>query len=125
MKSVVMIAYSFPPNGSAGVYRSLRFTRHLPAMGWSVSVIAADLAPHSWTRHDPTLLALVPNETEVIRVRRRDPWQAIQEWRAHHIQEKLSKWVAKSSVTHLCNYLRNKCLESTQSHCKAKGFSKT
>ena len=90
MKSVVMIAYSFPPDGSAGVYRSLRFTRHLPAMGWSARVIAADLAPYSWTRYDPALLALVPSETEVIRVRRRDPWQALQARRAQHTQEKLS-----------------------------------
>ena len=60
-------------------------------MGWSASVIAADLAPYGWTRYDPGLLALVPSETEVIRVRSRDPWQAIQERRAHHIQEKLSQ----------------------------------
>jgi hypothetical protein len=91
MKSVVMIAYCFPPDGSAGVYRPLRFIRHLPAMGWSVSVIAADLAPYGWTRYDPALLALVPSETEVIRVRSRDLWQAIQARRARHIQEKLSR----------------------------------
>jgi hypothetical protein len=90
MKSVVMIAYCFPPDGSAGVYRPLRFLRHLPSIGWSVSVIAADLAPYGWTRYDPGLLALVPSETEVIRVRSRDLWQAIQERRAQHIQEKLS-----------------------------------
>jgi hypothetical protein len=86
----VMIAHSFPPDGSAGVYRSLRFTRHLPAMGWSATVITADLAPYGWTRYDPGLLDLVPSETEVIRVRSRDLWQAIQARRARHIQEKLS-----------------------------------
>jgi hypothetical protein len=90
MKSVVMIAYSFPPDGSAGVYRPLRFLRHLPTMGWSTSVIAADLAPSGWTRYDPALLTLVPSETEVVRVRSRDPWQAIQARRAQHIQKKLS-----------------------------------
>jgi Glycosyl transferase 4-like domain len=91
MQSVVMLAYCFPPDGSAGVYRPLRFVRHLPALGWSASVIAADLAPYGWTRYDPTLLALVPSETEVIRVRSRDLWQAIQARRAHNIQEKLSR----------------------------------
>jgi hypothetical protein len=91
MQSVVMLAYCFPPDGSAGVYRPLRFVRHLPAMGWSARVIAADLAPYGWTRYDPTLLALVPSETEVIRVRSRDLWQAVQEWRAHRIQEKLAR----------------------------------
>ena len=90
MKSVLVIAYGFPPDGSAGVYRPLRFVRHLPSIGWSVSVVAADLAPYGWSRYDPALLALVPRETEVIRVRSRDPWQALQERRAQHIQEKLS-----------------------------------
>ena len=91
MKFVAMIAYCFPPDGSAGVYRPLRFVRHLPALGWSASVIAADLAPYGWTRYDRTLLALVPSETEVIRVRSRDLWQVIQARRAHNIQEKLSR----------------------------------
>src|SRR2546427_8137267 len=90
MQSVILIAYCFPPDGSAGVYRPLRFVRHLPAMGWSVSVIAADLAPSGWTRYDSALLALVPSETEIVRVRRRDPWQAIQVWRGQRMQEKLS-----------------------------------
>ena len=90
MQSVILIAHCFPPDGSAGVYRPLRFVRHLPAMGWSVSVIAADLAPSGWTRYDAALLALVPSETEVVRVRSRDPWQAIQARRAQHMQKKLS-----------------------------------
>jgi hypothetical protein len=99
MKSVVMIAYSFPPDGSAGVYRLLRFTRHLPGMGWSANIIAADLALYGWTRYNPALLALVPSETEVIRVRTRDPWQAIQARRAHHIQEKLSSVPVAAALT--------------------------
>ena len=37
MKSVLMIAYYFPPDGSAGVYRPLRFVRHLAARGWQPS----------------------------------------------------------------------------------------
>ena len=41
MKSVVMIAYNFPPDGEAGTYRSLRFVRHLPHAGWQPTVIAA------------------------------------------------------------------------------------
>lgn len=91
MKSVVMIAYWFPPDGGASVYRPLRFIRHLPAMGWSASVIAADLDRYGWSRYDPALLALVPSETEVIRVRGRDLWQAIQARRAQHTQAKLSR----------------------------------
>jgi hypothetical protein len=83
-----MIAYSFPPEGNAGVYRPLRFVRHLPTMGWNASVIALDT--QCFERYDPGLLDLVPSDIEVIRVRSRDPWQAIQTRRAQHIQKKLT-----------------------------------
>jgi glycosyltransferase involved in cell wall biosynthesis len=88
MKCVIMIAYYFPPEGSAGSYRPLRFVRHLSKMGWCTSVITAD--PYGYERYDADLLGLVPNETEIVRVRGRDPWQAIQTWRGERIQEKLS-----------------------------------
>jgi hypothetical protein len=42
MRSVIMIAYCFPPEGNAGVYRPLRFVRYLPTMDWNASVIALD-----------------------------------------------------------------------------------
>jgi glycosyltransferase involved in cell wall biosynthesis len=73
MKSVLMIAYGFPPEGNAGVYRSLRFVRHLPSRGWQPTVIT--LETDFFERYDPSLLSQVPKEIEVIRVRNRDPWQ--------------------------------------------------
>ena len=81
MKTVVMIAHAFPPEGSAGVYRPLRFARHLPTMGWLPSVISA--ATDSYERYDPELLELVPTGIEVSRVPSRDPWQSVQRRRAH------------------------------------------
>src|SRR5438309_10980438 len=88
MRSVIMIAYAFPPEGNAGVYRPLRFVRHLPAMGWNPSVISSDT--NCYERYDPGLLGLVPSTTEVIRVRSRDPWQSIQTRRAQRIQKRLT-----------------------------------
>src|SRR6266849_1227160 len=88
MRSVIMIAYAFPPEGNAGVYRPLRFVRHLPTMGWNPSVIALDT--HCYVRYDPGLLGLVPSATEVIRVRSRDPWQSIQTSRAQRLQKQLT-----------------------------------
>src|SRR5581483_8023581 len=79
MKSVVMISYIFPPEGNAGTYRSLRFVRHLPTYGWRPVVIAN--APYSYQRYDPTLLNLVPPETEILSVRNPDPWAAVQQVR--------------------------------------------
>jgi hypothetical protein len=88
MKSVVMIAYFFPPEGCAGVYRPLRFLRHLSTLGWSATVIAAD--PYNYERYDRDLLELVPTDTEVARVRGKDIWQAVQARRGRRIQDKIS-----------------------------------
>jgi hypothetical protein len=71
-----MIAHAFPPEGSAGAYRPLRFARHLPALGWRPSVIAADTPV--FERYDPALLQQVAGSIEIERVAARDPWQSIQ-----------------------------------------------
>jgi len=86
---VLMIAYFFPPEGSAGTYRSLRFARQLVKRSWSPVVISAE--PYSYERYDPELLALVPSDVEVVRVRARDPWQALQSWRGKRFQESLAR----------------------------------
>ena len=89
MKSIAMIAYFFPPEGCAGVYRPLRFLRELTKKGWSATVICAD--PYRHQRYDPDLLARVPQEARIISVRGRDPWQAIQARRGNTVEEKLFK----------------------------------
>ncbi|WP_342346550.1 glycosyltransferase [uncultured Nitrospira sp.] len=80
MKSVVVISYNFPPDGSAGVYRPLRFVRHLPDMGWHPTVVASGNTHQG--RNDPGLLSLVPDHVEVVRVPGADAWQRFQAWRA-------------------------------------------
>ena len=87
MKSVIMIAYHFPPEGNAGSYRPLRFVRHLTAQDWQPTVIT--LKTDFYERYDPSLLSLVPNYVEVIRVANRDPWQAFQARRGRQVQAKL------------------------------------
>jgi len=87
MKSVIMIAYHFPPEGNAGSYRPLRFVRHLTAQDWQPTVIT--LKTDFYERYDPSLLSLVPNDVEVIRVANRDPWQAFQARRGRQVQAKL------------------------------------
>jgi hypothetical protein len=88
MRSVAMIAYGFPPEGSAGVFRPLRFVRHLPTLGWRASVVAADTP--CYERFDPGLLSLVPRGTEIVRVRGRDPWRSVQLWRSRRLRNKLA-----------------------------------
>src|SRR5688500_4303846 len=89
MSSVIMIAYFFPPEGNAGTYRPLRFVRYLPTRGWNASVVT--LETNCYERYDPSLLALIPNDPQIVRVRNRDPWQAIQARRGQHIQAKLAR----------------------------------
>jgi glycosyltransferase involved in cell wall biosynthesis len=89
-----MIANAFPPYGVAGVYRPLRFVRHLAKTGWCTRVITAN--PYCYERYDPDLLDSVPSETKIIRVRGHDPWLAIQTWRGQRIQEKLSASAEKA-----------------------------
>jgi hypothetical protein len=80
MKSVVMIAYGFPPEGNAGAYRPLRFVRELPNLQWTPIVISA--IPNQYERYDTALLTKVPQEVEVIRIKSSDWWQAFQAWRS-------------------------------------------
>jgi hypothetical protein len=88
MKSVIIVAHGFPPEGSAGVYRPLRFVRHLPQMGWRPIVVSCEKS--AFHRYDPGLLALIPPETEIRRVRGRDLWQSFQTKRAMRLQQKLA-----------------------------------
>ena len=89
MKSVIMIARSFPPEGNAGAYRPLRFVRHLPTLGWQPIIIT--LETDFFERYDPSLLSQVPKEIEVIRVRNRDPWQALLAKRSQRVKTQLSE----------------------------------
>ncbi|MCA9468941.1 MAG: hypothetical protein KC643_26350 [Nitrospira sp.] len=83
-----MIPYFFPPEGSAGVYRPLRFVRQLVSMGWETTVVTGH--PSHYERYDPQLVAQIPKETEILRVRAYDSWQAVQAWRGRRLHHKLS-----------------------------------
>ena len=87
MKHVAMVAHLFPPEGNAGAYRPLRFVRALVQMGWQTSVITAE--PYWYERYDPSLLQLVPQEADVVRVPVRDAWLAFQAHRRKGIQQQL------------------------------------
>nr|WP_314542812.1 glycosyltransferase [uncultured Massilia sp.] len=42
VKRVLMVAFHFPPQrGSSGIQRTLKFVRHLPALGWQPLVLSA------------------------------------------------------------------------------------
>ncbi len=88
MNSVLMIAYNFPPDGSAGVHRTVRFVQHLQKFGWQSSVLSVEAK--SYERYDPELLDAIPRETEVVRARHRDFWHDLLARRAKRIAKKLA-----------------------------------
>ena len=87
-KSVVMIAYFFPPEGNAAVYRPLRFLKGLVKEGWHAAVISCE--PYRYERYDQALLEQVPATVQVVRAKGRDPWRAFQSRRGTQSQKKLS-----------------------------------
>jgi hypothetical protein len=93
MKSAILIAYYFPPEGNAAAYRPLRFARHLPRLEWQVSVVSC--LPPSYDRYDPDLLSQLPPNVEVMRVPIRDPWLALQAKRGARIQKRMSRGSAE------------------------------
>ena len=87
-KSVLMISYFFPPEGSASVYRSLRFLKELVRKGWCATVVCCE--PYQYERYAPKLLSQVPGDTEIVRVKGQDPWRAFQTWRGARVEHKLA-----------------------------------
>ena len=67
MKKVLVIAYSFPPSGAVSVYRTLKFIKYLPELGWEPIVLTASNG--KYPTFDPSLLKLVPAGTKVVRCR--------------------------------------------------------
>lgn len=66
-RRLLVLCYFFPPLAGGGVHRILGFTRHLPAHGWSTTVVCA--GPDDYWVTDPSLEARVHPATEVVRVR--------------------------------------------------------
>lgn len=87
-KSILMIAYFFPPEGNAAVYRPLRFLKELVKNGWRATIISCER--YQYERHDPQLLDQIPALTQIIRVKERDPWRAFQTWRGVRVENKLA-----------------------------------
>jgi len=66
MKSLLMVAYHYPPDGSSsGVLRSLKFSRYLPAHGWRPHVLT--LRESVYPVRDETLKAQIPGEVTLHR----------------------------------------------------------
>lgn len=67
-KKALMVAYCFPPVSGSGVYRSLKFAKYLPSVGWEPTVISAALPPKYWNYRDDSLLKEIPDSIHCVRV---------------------------------------------------------
>lgn len=66
MPEVLLVSGRFPPAGGVGGLRALRLARHLPALGWTVRVLALDPATAPWrAMRDEALVAAIPPGTPV------------------------------------------------------------
>ncbi len=71
-RSVLVIAYYFPPMGLSGVQRTLKFVKYLPQFGWQPTVLT--VTPTGYFAQDYTLLEeLRPLHIDIERVGSLDP----------------------------------------------------
>lgn len=73
-KTVLMIAYSFPPIGGSGVHRTAKFVKYLPQLGWRPVVVCGDDARSFGHSLDLTLLDGIPPEALILRTRFVSPY---------------------------------------------------
>jgi glycosyltransferase involved in cell wall biosynthesis len=69
-RTVLFIAYDFPPAGGPGVQRPAKFAKYLPDFGWQPVVVTA--TPDSYPVLDSTLAAEVDPAMPIYRVKSRD-----------------------------------------------------
>ncbi len=85
MRKVLVIACYFPPQGGAGVQRTLKFVKYLPQFGWQPVILTAR---PTGRLQDASLLAEVPKDvavyhTPILRLPSHLPWrlrQLITRW---------------------------------------------
>ena len=70
MKNLLILSYYYPPLGSSGVQRTVKFVKYLPQFGWNPIIIAP--RPRGSYIHDPALCAEVA-QAKVFRTWSLDP----------------------------------------------------
>ena len=73
-RRVLMVAYFFPPLGGAGVQRTVKHVKYLPAHGWDPIVVTTN--SRAYPARDPSLGADIAPGTVVVRAREPRLWRA-------------------------------------------------
>lgn len=71
---LLVVTYYWPPSGGAGVQRSLKFVKHLPALGVEPTVLTVDPEKGAYPVLDYSLAAEVPAGVRVIRTGTSEPF---------------------------------------------------
>ena len=79
MKTVLMIAATFPPQGGAGVQRTVKFVRYLPDFGWTCVVLTRDPEAEGEKLLDQEM-AGEAGGARVERVAYRNPFARLERW---------------------------------------------
>lgn len=101
-RRVLLVAYSFPPVGGAGVQRPVKWVKYLPQFGWDVTVLTPENP--SVPLRDESLLAEIPPETRIVRAKTWEPDYRLKQQMAASVgtnQQTLSQWIksfAKSVI---------------------------
>jgi glycosyltransferase involved in cell wall biosynthesis len=77
-RHVLVLAYFFPPLGGAGVQRTLKTIKYLPAYGWRTTVVTT--ASQAYPVSDPSLLEEIPAGTRVVRAAEPALWGRLVRW---------------------------------------------
>lgn len=71
---LLVLTYYWPPSGGAGVQRTLKFVKHLPAFGVEPTVVTVDPTQGAYPVLDESLLAEVPPGVQVLRTGTSEPF---------------------------------------------------
>ncbi len=66
--NALMVAYYFPPLSGSGVFRSIKFVKNLPDLGWIPTVISTDTPPDGWNFRDDSMTDEIPECADVHRI---------------------------------------------------------
>lgn len=89
---VLLIGYSFPPVGGAGVQRPVKWVKYLERAGWNVTVLT--VANPSVPVLDESLLNEIPETTRIVRAKTWEPGYAVKHSLASSKTGTASVWKA-------------------------------
>lgn len=87
MKRVLIITYYWPPNGGAGVYRWLKFSKYLPQHGWKPVIYTPE--DPELVAEDPALAKDIGEEVEVVKRPITEPFTWYKRFTGRRQEEKL------------------------------------